>query len=158
MPGDDITISGNGQIWNDEDHPWQSTGLPWKDQTMPWNDVDLPWKAGGPTEPHVIIDGLDTGGLITTDETPTITGSYVDPTGGSVSGVTIHILLDGVEDGTATTDVNGDFTYTFATMVAGTYTITAEAASPSSISAPFAFTVSATGSGIAATAALLLCA
>jgi hypothetical protein len=48
MPGDNINIAGNGQIWNSVDCPWQwhTNNPPWKDPSIGWNSSTLPWKAG----------------------------------------------------------------------------------------------------------------
>lgn len=57
---------------------------------------------------------------------PVVNGLIVN-TGGTISGVTVHVLLDGVEVGTATTDSLGMWSYTLSSPSAGAHVVSATA-------------------------------
>lgn len=90
----------------------------------------------------IVIDGLQGGGTTTGDDTPTILGHVTYP-GGSVSGLSITIKLNGVANGTATTDGTGHFAYMFATLANADYTAEADVTLNGPLSGSFSMTINA---------------
>lgn len=62
---------------------------------------------------------------VSTDTPPVVTGTVVNP-GGTISGLTVTVKLDGSTDGTTTTDGSGNWSYTLSgTPADGDHNVTA---------------------------------
>lgn len=79
----------------------------------------------------------------TDDSTPDVTGYVINP-GGSISGITVSVYVDGVLNGTTVTNSSGNFTYTITPdLASATYTISASADLPGPTSNSITVTVAA---------------
>jgi ATP-dependent protease ClpP protease subunit len=85
------------------------------------NIITVAVSGPGPTPATITASASNTSPTV--GQNIMVSGNYLDSSGGGISGATLYLFINGVQQGTTTTGAGGAYSFTFSFASAGTYQV-----------------------------------